>query len=137
MSGAVLLYDGDCGLCNASVGFVLRHERQHTLRFAALQSPFGTAVRARHPELNGIDSVVWFDPGHGGASETTFVRSEAALRVAEYLGGGWRLALAARVIPLRWRDAMYDVIARYRKQIPGVSHSCILPGPETRERILS
>ncbi|NOT44912.1 MAG: DUF393 domain-containing protein, partial [Acidobacteria bacterium] len=31
----LLLYDGACGLCAASVQFILRHERGHDLAFVA------------------------------------------------------------------------------------------------------
>ena len=59
---SVLLYDGTCGFCADSVQLVLRHDRRRTLRFASLQGAFGTAVRARHPELARADTVVWVDP---------------------------------------------------------------------------
>ena len=51
----ILLYDGDCGMCAEGVQRVLRYDRNGPLRFAPLQGAFGTAVKARHPELNGVD----------------------------------------------------------------------------------
>src|SRR5688500_7691993 len=57
-SSLVLLYDGTCGLCNGAVQLVLRHDRRGTLRFAPLQGEFGRAAFARHPEIQGVDSVV-------------------------------------------------------------------------------
>ena len=63
-ASALLLYDGSCGFCARSVQFVLRHEgARRTLRFASLQSPAGAEIRARHPDLNAIDSVIWYEPG--------------------------------------------------------------------------
>jgi len=109
---AVLLYDGECGFCSAAVQLVLRHERRHTLQFAALQSQFGAAVARRHPALRTVDSVVWFEPEQSGKPEQVFVRSEAALRVAAYLGGWWRLVALARLVPPPLRDAAYDLVAR-------------------------
>jgi predicted DCC family thiol-disulfide oxidoreductase YuxK len=133
---AVLLYDGECGFCSAVVQLVLRHETRHTLKFAALQSRFGAAVVARHPTLRNVDSVVWFEPEQGGKLEQVFVRSEAALRVAEYLGGWWRLTTAAQLVPRRLRDAAYDLVARHRRQLPGFPQACLLPGPPVRERFV-
>ena len=92
----VLLYDGTCGFCAESVQLVLRHDRRRTLRFAALQGAFGRTVRARHPELEGVDSVVWVEPPAEGRPEAVLVRSDAALRVARYLGGPFHLARLAR-----------------------------------------
>ena len=46
----------------------------------------------RHPELEGVDSVVWVEPGAERGTGRVLVRSDAALRVARYLGGWWHLA---------------------------------------------
>lgn len=130
----LLLYDGACGLCNATVRRVLRRDRTGTLRFASLQGPAGTAVRSRHPELEGVDSVVWVAADDSGR-ETVAVRSDAALHLAGYLGGPWRLALAARLVPRALRDRVYDWVARHRHRLPGADR-CFVPPPETRARFL-
>ncbi len=130
----VLLYDGVCGFCNKTVQMILDLDRRGLMRFAALQSDYGRAVVARHPELEGIDSVVFLDRAGGG--ERVHVRSEAALRVAEYLGGAWRFFLAARVIPAPVRDFFYNLVARYRYRFFGKYDTCMLPPPEVRSRFL-
>jgi predicted DCC family thiol-disulfide oxidoreductase YuxK len=132
----VLLYDGTCGFCAASVQLVLRHDRWGTLRFAALQGEFGAAVRARHPELRGVDSIVWLDAPGATGRDRVLVRSDAALRAARYLGGWWRVALTGRVVPRPIRDAAYDLIARHRHSLPGTGPACLVPSPEVRERFL-
>src|SRR5687768_710120 len=97
----LLLYDGDCGFCARSVRFVLAREgRDRSLRFATLQGPAGEAVRRAHPELTGIDSVLWVEPAADGGIGRVRVRSDAALRTLAYLGGGWRvLAALGRLAP--------------------------------------
>ncbi len=57
----VLLYDGVCGFCNKSVQMILDHDRRGEMRFAALQSGYGLGVVGRHPELRGVDSVVYVE----------------------------------------------------------------------------
>lgn len=131
----VMLYDGLCGFCNRGVQTVLRYDRRGTLRFAALQSEYGQAVIARHPELAGVDSVVFLERG-GGGEERVHVRSDAALRVAAYLGGAWKIFLAARLIPKPLRDFLYDTFARNRYKLFGKYDSCLLPAPEVRSRFL-
>ena len=133
----VLLYDGTCGFCAESVQLVLRHDRQGTLRFAALDSPFGRAVLARHPELARVDSVVWCEPATDGAGERLLTRSSAALRVARYLGGPWRLATAAGLIPRFLRDPLYDLVARHRHQLARGGPHCLVPTPDQRARFLT
>lgn len=130
----VLLYDGVCGFCNKAVQTILKHDRRGELRFAALQSEYGQAVLGRHPELRGVDSVVFVERGPGG--ERVHVRSGASLRVAAYLGGAWKLFLAARVVPAPVRDFFYDLVARYRYRFFGKYDACLLPPPEVRARFI-
>ena len=130
----VLLYDGVCGFCNKAVQTILKHDRRGELRFAALQSEFGQGVLRRHPELEGVDSVVFVEPAPGG--ERVYVRSDAALRVAAYLGGPWRLFLIAGVIPAPVRDFLYNLVARYRYRFFGKYDACLLPPPEVRARFI-
>ena len=135
LEAPVLLYDGGCGLCAASVQFILRHERRHTLRFAALQSRFAEDVRVRHPELTGIDSMAWVEPA-GEDGERVFVRSAAAIRAARYLGGPWHIATLALAMPRSGRDAAYNLVARHRHYLFGGSETCYAPPASARARFL-
>ena len=132
----VLLYDGACGFCAESVQLVLRHDRRRSLRFAALQGAYGVALRARHPELDGVDSMVWVEPSAAGDASQVLVRSDAAIRVARYLGGWWNLVLALRILPHPLRDALYNLVARHRHRLLSGGPSCLIPAPEVRERFL-
>lgn len=128
----VLLYDGACGLCASSIQFLLRHDRAKSLTFAPLEGAVADLVRARHPELSGVDSMVWVD-GFGSACETVHVRSAAALRIASYLGGVWRLVAAVgRLVPGSWGDAAYAVIAHHRHRLARGGGQCLVPPPDER-----
>lgn len=131
----VLLYDGVCGVCNRAVQTILRHDRHGTLRFAALDSDFARAVTQRHPDLQGIDSMVVVD-NPGQSDERVSVRSAAALQVVRYLGGPFRVLLAARVIPAALRDRLYDRFAAARYRLSRRHDACPLPAPEVRARFL-
>jgi predicted DCC family thiol-disulfide oxidoreductase YuxK len=132
--GPVLLYDGSCGFCAGSVRFVLRHDRGGTLRFAALQSPFGRRVVAGHPQLRDVDSMVWLDQSDGKNQPHVRVRSDAALRVLEYLGGWWTIGRILRLVPRPVRDAGYDLVARHRHRLSQAE--CVLPSAAERRRFL-
>jgi predicted DCC family thiol-disulfide oxidoreductase YuxK len=132
----ILLYDGACPLCANSVRLILRHERQRTLRFGSLQGLAGTAVRARHPELDGVNSMVWVEPAADGGQDRLLVRSDAALEVASYLGGFWRLAASARLLPRVVRDTAYDLVARHRHLLSGPADRCVRPSAADRHRFL-
>ena len=136
-AAAVMLYDGACGFCNGAVQTVLRFDRRGTMRFAALQSGYGRAALARHPELAGADSVVLLEPTPSASGgERAYVRSEAALRVASYLGWPWKLFSVGRLLPAGLRDRLYDLFARHRYRLFGRHDACLLPPPEVRSRFL-
>jgi predicted DCC family thiol-disulfide oxidoreductase YuxK len=136
VAAPVMLYDGVCGFCNKSVQLILDRDRRGSIRFAALQSDYGLAVIERHPELRDIDSVVFVETSTDVNDERVHVRSNAALKIASYLGGFWRVFLAAKVIPRPARDYLYDLFARNRYRLFGKYDTCMLPPPEVRSRFI-
>ena len=132
----LLLYDGTCGFCQATVQFVLRHDRKRSLRFARLEGEHGRAVIETHPELEGIDSIVWVEENANTGASRVLTRSGAALRIVRYLGGAWLLLLVFREFPRPWRDRLYDFVARHRHRLMGRAESCLVPAEEDRHRFL-
>lgn len=99
---------------------------------------YDRAVRARHPELAGVDSVILvLASTEARGRERVLTRSAAALAIADYLGGRWKLARLARVVPARLRDAVYDFVARHRHRILPRAAQCFLPTAEQRGRFLA
>jgi predicted DCC family thiol-disulfide oxidoreductase YuxK len=134
-SAPVLLYDGVCGVCNSAVRTILRYDPGGTLRFAALDSDFARETAARHPELVGLDSAVYVRNA-GQPGEAVFICSAALLQVAGYLGGWWKLAFAACLIPPPVRDWLYDRFAAVRYRMGGRHDTCPIPSAEVRSRFL-
>lgn len=130
-----MLYDGLCGFCDGTVQFILKHDRRGTLKFATLQGDFARAVIARHPELEGVDSLVLVERDSSG-TEHVHVRSDGALHVARYLGGAWHLARSVAIIPRFLRDLAYDGFARIRYRVFGRYNACPIPSPEQRARFI-
>lgn len=131
----VLLYDGVCGFCNWMVQFIIAQDERGTMLFAPLQGEYGAAVVARHPWLATVDSVVLVETAPDG-TERVFVRSTAALRVVEYLGGWWRLLTVGYVLPTPLRDRLYDVFAAWRYRLFGRYDACLTPAPDVRARFM-
>jgi len=128
--GFVLLYDGVCGLCNRTVRWILRHDRDGAMRFAPLDSAIGREARRLLPSLAGVDSVILLH------RDGAWVKSTAVLEIARYVGGPWRLALIGYLLPRALRDWMYDRVARVRYRVFGRYDACPLPPPEQRQRFL-
>jgi len=133
-SGAILLFDGVCNLCNGLVQWLIEHDTDARLRFASLQSEPARSLLATHLPAHGStdppESVVLID--EGGAH----LRSEAVIRVARLLGPPFSLLDAARVLPSAFRDLLYRWIARNRYRWFGRRDACMTPTPELAERFL-
>ena len=127
----LVLYDGVCGLCAKSVRWILRHERDHELRFAALQGVTTAALRVKYPEIpTTLESVVLITNGEA------HVRSKAFLHIAKHLRAPWRWIYAFRWLPAFVLNGPYRIIAATRYRIFGKSDSCELPSPAQRARFL-
>ncbi len=129
---AVLLFDGVCTLCNASVDFVMRHDAAERFAFASLQSDEARAFLAAHGNHADalLDTVVLADGG--GIHE----QSTAALRVLRGLGLPWSLLYGLLAVPRPLRDAVYRWVAANRYRWFGKKDTCRLPTPEERARFV-
>jgi len=127
----LILFDGVCNFCSASVRFVIRHDRRAIFRFASLQSELGKEVCRRR----GIDpeDVQTFLVNVDGE---TLVRSDAAIAVASRFGGVWRIAALLRLVPRVARDWIYAMIARNRYHWFGRTEVCMIPEPKFKDRFL-
>ena len=127
----VILFDGVCNLCNASVNFVIDRDPDMQFRFASLQSDFGQEkLKALGKRTDEYSSIVLMD------GDRVYERSTAALRVARRLKGAWPLLYAFIVIPPSIRNFVYDFIAKNRYRWFGQEDACRLPSPELKARFL-
>lgn len=136
-SGArqLVLYDGECGLCDRSVQVLLDRDRAGVLTYAPLQGETARALLARHRLPTELQTVV-FVRDEGTGEERAFTRSAAAIEILRALGGAWRLAAAFRLVPRPLRDVLYHWVANHRYGWFGRVDACRLPAPELRARFL-
>ena len=139
MAGAnpIILYDGVCGLCNRLVQFLLKHDKQGRLRFAALQSDFAEKVLRRHGiDAKDLDTVQVIE-NYEQPGERVLQRSDAILRAGRELGGLWGASSSiAKIIPRPLRDLVYRFVATNRYRMFGKYDTCMLPDPDQRSRFL-
>ena len=103
----VLLFDGECGLCQALVQFLLRRARARRLWFAPLQGATAQAyLRERGLPTEDFETAVYV-PAWRERPREFLVRNDAVLAVLAELGGAWRAVRVLRVLPRSWRDAAY------------------------------
>lgn len=134
-SGPILLFDGVCSFCNGTVQFILRRDRNGTMRFAPIGGSTWDRIAERHPEVRGVDSLILVR-SPGTEQESVAIRSDAVLGIAAYLGGLWRAWLLGRFVPRPLRDLAYAAFARVRYRLFGRYDTCPLPSPDVRARFL-
>lgn len=123
----VVLYDGECMLCDAIVRFILKHEKDHQIKFAPLQSEIAQHLLPQS-ETNIPDSVVYI------ANGKTLFRSNAAIAITKHLRAPWSWARFTAIIPRPLRDPAYRLIATTRYKVFGRKESCTIPTALTHDR---
>ena len=130
----VLLFDGVCNLCNGIVRFLISQDPEGRLRYASLQSEAGRrllAVCDAKMEDPLPNTVVLVQEGK------CYIKSEAALRTLQVLGGGYSwFSRSLSWFPRPFRDLVYDWVSRNRYRWFGKKDSCLLPTPELNNRFL-
>jgi predicted DCC family thiol-disulfide oxidoreductase YuxK len=124
----IVLFDGDCGLCHASVRFVIERDDSALFRFAALDSAVARDLLAGVDPGPLGDSVLLVEDGR------VYDRSTAALRIARRLRSPWNLAWGLMLVPRFVRDLVYAWVARRRGRWS--SDACALPKRNVGERFL-
>ena len=128
----IILFDGICNLCNASVIFILQHERRPDFRFASTQSEAGKELLTWY----GLPSyfsqaVILIDNGKA------YLGATAALKIGRTLKVPWSvLAKMGFVVPRFIRDWAYSQIAKHRYQWFGKRDICMVPTAELQSRFM-
>ena len=134
----MLLYDGECSLCNGVVRFMLRHDAKGRIRFASLQSgPGRDFLRAQGLPTDSFDSLV-FVPDWGSQARGAFLlRTSGALAAFAELDRPWRAVSWLRLVPAFLRDPIYKLISRTRTALFGKYRPRPLSDPAWEKRFLS
>ena len=128
----IILFDGVCNLCEASVQFVIKHDKKDMFRFVALQSELGKEmIKHIGLENKNIDSVILYELGIAYN-----YKSAAALEIAKNLGGFFHLGTVFKLIPNGLRNLLYDYVAKNRYLWYGKKESCLVPTLELKSKFL-
>jgi len=126
-----LLFDAECVVCSGWVHFVLRWDREGTLRIGAVQSEAGRALLTYAGlDPDDVDTMLLVERG------TPYAKSDAFLRAVRYFRFPMRLLAIGLVVPRFLRDWLYDRVAKNRYSLFGKKELCLIPAPEERARFL-
>lgn len=127
----IILFDGVCNFCNASINFIIDHDPEKYFKFAPLQSDLGQDILKQfNRNTEDFDSVILL------RNNTLYQKSEAAVEIAKQLSGAWKYLSFFGILPAFCLNFFYDIIAKNRYRIFGKTETCRMPTPELRERFL-
>ena len=127
----IILFDGVCNFCNASVNFLIKQDKKSVFRFAAFQSKAGKQLAEKYnfPD-NDFQSFILIDKGKA------YYRSTAGLKVYGKLAWHWKWTQIFWIVPKFLRDAVYKYVARNRYKWFGKKDECMIPSARVRNRFL-
>lgn len=128
----IILFDGVCNLCDATVQFIIKHDKHDVFRFVALQSELGQQiVKYIGVDTSKTDSIILYEPGHA-----YYYKAEAAIKIAKELGGIYSLMGIFSIFPDWFSNKVYDYVARNRYKWYGKKDECMIPTPEMKAKFL-
>lgn len=128
----IILFDGICNLCDATVQFIIKHDKNDIFRFVALQSDLGKKI-INHIGLDTskTDSIILYEPGHA-----YYYKAEAALKIAKELGGVYSFLTVFSIFPNWLTNRVYDYVASNRYKWYGKKEECMIPTPGMKAKFL-
>ncbi|MBK9478254.1 MAG: DUF393 domain-containing protein [Bacteroidetes bacterium] len=130
-SYSILIFDGECNLCNTWVKLVLRFDKKQRFKFCSLQSEIGRKLIGDKISLETLPvTVVLIE------NEKLYTHSTAALRVVQQLAFPVSMLVVFKIIPVKVRDGIYNWIARNRYKWFGKQQSCMVPEANIMHRFL-
>ncbi len=128
----LILFDGVCNLCNSSVQYVIKHDKNNQFMFTALQSETGKKIIEHFDiDTSKVDSILLYTPEKGIST-----KSSAALKVASKLGFPTNMLSVFLIIPPFISNWVYDFIAKNRYKWYGKKDACMIPTPELKSKFL-
>ncbi len=116
----LILIDGYCNLCNGTVKFIQKRDRNKLFHYVSLESEKGKLLIKKFNISTQVDSVVFINKNQA------FIKSDAAIEIARLLPFPWKIATLFKLFPKSWRDGIYDTIAKKRYRWFGKTETCNL-----------
>lgn len=130
MGKHIVFFDGDCGVCNFWVQWILKRDKKDRFLFASLQSDFGQEfLTERKLNTEVFNTLYLWKPNH-----YYLEKSKAVLQIAHLLGGIYKLSAIGKIIPGFLSDQIYDAVSRNRMKL--ANQKCYLPTPDERKKFI-
>ena len=99
-------------MCNRVVTFILNHEKESKILFAALDTASTNELLRNHPSYKMDEDTVYFFDG-----EQLYSKSTAVLKLLAFLKGYLFVLRLGCLFPRGFRDKIYDEVAKRRRSL--------------------
>ncbi|MGW9687291.1 thiol-disulfide oxidoreductase DCC family protein [Flagellimonas sp. 2504JD1-5] len=119
MKKNIIVFDGNCNLCNGVIGQLIRFAPKGLFQMVAFQSPIGQELlKENNLSIKQLESVILFD-------ETgKHMHSDGFLRILSKVPKWQLLGSILSYIPKIIRDKIYTLAAKNRVRWFGKSQTC-------------
>jgi len=126
----IILFDGVCNLCNNSVSFLIKYDKNNIFKFVALQTSAGQSIIHQYGLLNEGKSVILIKDG------IVYYKLDAVIEIAKQIKGWPRIFKYGCLFPKFFRDGIYNLIAKNRYFLFGRKETCAIPSEKDKERFI-
>ncbi len=121
ISKDIIIFDGECNLCNGVVGWLLKFAPKDIFEFIPFQSPKGQSLLLENNfPTDQLDTVILIDD-HGITTH-----SDGFLNIVSKIPKWQRVAALLAFIPRMIRDFIYKTASKNRVKWFGTSNSCTI-----------
>ncbi|MGC6430296.1 MAG: thiol-disulfide oxidoreductase DCC family protein [Jejuia sp.] len=118
---AIIVFDGECNLCNGVVGWLLKFAPVNTFKFIPFQSSRGQELLTQHHfPTTTLDTVILID------EDGVQTHSDGFLKIVSKIPKWQRVAALHAFIPRLICDSIYKMASKYRVKWFGKSQSCTI-----------
>tara|TARA_B100000945_G_C20329518_1_gene571679 strand:+ start:407 stop:844 length:438 start_codon:yes stop_codon:yes gene_type:complete len=118
---SIILFDGECIMCNRYVLFVIQNDTKDNFRFMSLQNNnVEKIIEKKNSNKDYADSILLYD------NKIIKSRSSAVLSILAKLRFPYNLFSVFFIIPIPLRNFIYDVVARNRYKLFGNIEHCAI-----------
>ena len=112
----IILFDGDCNLCNRTIRFISK--RNNNFKLVPMQGELGSALKTTFNIKPSTNSVILLQ------KKTVYTESTAVLRIIKGLKGPIKLLCILVIFPKPIVDYLYKIVARNRYKWFGKTSEC-------------
>ena len=127
----IIYFDGECGMCNRFVLFIIKKDKYGFFKFMSLQKAKFTK-RQRKFVGESLSTIIYLNNG------VLSKKSKAIISIFSKLSFPYKILILSWIIPYFIRDYVYDYVANNRYKIYGKIQHCELlnNAKEIKDRFL-